>query len=113
MRSGLRIGGWAEYANPRRPAKQEYFESITRISQELFPSLSVKGANFWMGSRPSMLDSLPVISKSRKMNRVFYNCGHGHYGLTHAATSAKLVCDLLTDDQNLSVSSLFSINRFI
>ena len=60
-----------------------------------------------------MPDSLPVISKSRKMNRVFYNCGHGHYGLTHAATSAKLVCDLLTDDQNLSASGLFSINRFI
>ena len=113
LRSGLRIGGWAEYANPRRPENQAYFDSITRISQELFPGLSVEGANFWMGSRPSMPDSLPVISKSRKMNRVFYNCGHGHYGLTHAATSAKLVCDLLADDQNLSVSSLFSINRFI
>ena len=113
LRSGLRIGGWAEYANPRRPANQAYFDAITRISKELFPSLSVEGANFWMGSRPSMPDSLPVISKSRKMNRVFYNCGHGHYGLTHAATSAKLVCDLLTDDQNLSASGLFSINRFI
>jgi len=113
LRSGLRIGGWAEYANSRRPANQAYFNSIARISQELFPNLSVEGANFWMGSRPSMPDSLPVISKSRKMNRVFYNCGHGHYGLTHAATSARLVCDLLADDQNLSVSSLFSINRFI
>ena len=113
LRSGLRIGGWAEYANPRRPANQAYFDSITRISQELFPGLSVDGANFWMGSRPSMPDSLPVISKSRKMNRVFYNCGHGHYGLTHAATTAKLVCDLLTDEQDLSVSSLFSINRFM
>ena len=113
LRSGLRIGGWAEYANSRRPANQAYFNSIARISQELFPNLSVEGANFWMGSRPSMPDSLPVISKSRKMNRVFYNCGHGHYGLTHAATSARLVCDLLADDQNLSVSSLFSINRFM
>ena len=66
-----------------------------------------------MASRPSMPDSLPVISRSQKLDRVFYNCGHGHYGLTHAATSAKLVCDLLTNNQNLSVSSLFSINRFL
>ena len=113
LRSGLRIGGWAEYANPRRPANQAYFDSISRISQELFPGLNIEGANFWMGSRPSMPDSLPVISRSQKTDRVFYNCGHGHYGLTHAATSAKLVCDLLTNNQNLSVSSLFSINRFL
>ena len=113
LRSGLRIGGWAEYANPMRPANQAYFDSIARISQELFPGLNVEGANFWMASRPSMPDSLPVISRSQKSDRVFYNCGHGHYGLTHAATSAKLVCDLLTNNQNLSVSSLFSINRFL
>jgi D-amino-acid dehydrogenase len=113
LRSGLRIGGWAEYANPRRPANQAYFDSISRISQELFPGLNIEGANFWMGSRPSMPDSLPVISRSQKLNRVFYNCGHGHYGLTHAATSAKLMCDLITNNQNVSNSRLFSIDRFL
>ena len=60
-----------------------------------------------------MPDSLPVISRSQKLNRVFYNCGHGHYGLTHAATSAKLMCDLITNNQNLSNSRLFSIDRFL
>ena len=66
-----------------------------------------------MGSRPSTPDSVPVISKSLKIDRVFYNCGHGHYGLTHAATSANLLCDLLEDDQNVSQVKAFSINRFL
>ena len=112
LSSGLRIGGWAEYCNPNRPPNQAYFDSIARISQELFPGLNIDEANFWMGSRPSLPDSFPVISRSRKSPRVFYNCGHGHYGLTHAATSAKLLCNLLANEHNLSESSLFSINRF-
>ena len=111
LTSGLRIGGWAEYANANRPANQHYFKSIARISQELFPGLNTDNANFWMGSRPSMPDSVPVISKSLKMNRIFYNCGHGHYGLTHAATSAKLLCKLL-EDNDLDKAKAFSIDRF-
>ena len=111
LTSGLRIGGWAEYANTNRPANQHYFKSIARISRELFPGLNTDNANFWMGSRPSMPDSVPVISKSLKMNRIFYNCGHGHYGLTHAATSAKLLCKLL-EDNDLDKAKAFSIDRF-
>ena len=113
LTSGLRIGGWAEYADISRPANPNYFKSIARISQELFPGLNVDNANFWMGSRPSTPDSVPVISKSLKMDRIFYNCGHGHYGLTHAATSAKLLCNLLAGDQNLSEIKAFSIDRFL
>ena len=113
LTSGLRIGGWAEYAHASRPANPDYFKSIARISQELFPGLNIDNANYWMGSRPSTPDSVPVISKSLKMDRVFYNCGHGHYGLTHAATSANLLCNLLEDNQNVSQVKAFSIDRFL
>ena len=113
LTSGLRIGGWAEYANANRPVNQHYFKSIARISQELFPGLSISNAKYWMGSRPSTPDSVPIISKSSKMDRVFYNCGHGHYGLTHAATSAKLLCNLLEGEQKLSEIKALSIERFL
>ena len=112
LSSGLRIGGWAEYAILVVQQIKLISIPLARISQELFPGLNIDEANFWMGSRPSLPDSFPVISRSRKSPRVFYNCGHGHYGLTHAATSAKLLCNLLANEHNLSESSLFSINRF-
>ena len=113
LESGLRIGGWAEYAHPSRPANPNYFNSIARISQDLFPGLSIENAKYWMGSRPSTPDSVPVISRSLKTDRVFYNTGHGHYGLTHAATSANLLCNLIEGESNSTEIKAFSIDRFL
>ena len=113
LESGLRIGGWAEYAHPSRPANPHYFSSIARISQDLFPGLNIENANYWMGSRPSTPDSVPVISRSLKIDRVFYNSGHGHYGLTHAATSANLLFNLIEGEQNLTEIEALSIDRFL
>ena len=111
--SGLRIGGWAEYARPDRPANQNYYKSIARISQELFPGLNMSNTNYWMGNRPSLPDSVPVISRSRHTHRVYYNCGHGHYGLSFSATSARLLCELIVGDRDLSKHRPYSIDRFI
>jgi D-amino-acid dehydrogenase len=112
LTSGLRIGGWAEYAHPDRPANQNYFKSIARISKELFPGLKLDHANFWMGSRPSLPDSVPVISRSASANRVYYNCGHGHYGLTHSATSASILADLIGDSSKGEKYRSYAITRF-
>jgi len=112
MTSGLRIGGWAEYASPNRPPNQHYFKSIARISQALFPKLNLEDASYWMGSRPSMPDSVPVISQSPNSDRVFYNCGHGHYGLTHAATSANILTDLIGGEPEGQKYQAYSITRF-
>lgn len=113
LESGLRIGGWAEYAHPSRSANPNYFNSIARISQDLFPGLNIDNANYWMGSRPSTPDSVPVVSRSLKIDRVFYNSGHGHYGLTHAATSANLLYNLMEGEQNLTEIEALSIDRFL
>ena len=112
LESGLRIGGWAEYAHPNRPANQNYFNSMARISKELFPGLKLDHANFWMGNRPSLPDSVPVISRSASTNKVFYNCGHGHYGLTHAATSACILTDLVSDSSEDQKYRPYAITRF-
>jgi D-amino-acid dehydrogenase len=113
LSSGFRIGGWAEYSNSKNKANQDHFKSIARISRELFPEINIDNAKYWMGSRPSTPDSVPVISCSQKMDRIFYNCGHGHYGLTHAATSAKILCKLLVDSADYTEHEGLSINRFL
>jgi len=112
LTGGLRIGGWAEYAHPNRPANQNYFKSLARISNELFPGLNLDNAAFWMGNRPSLPDPVPVISRSSHAHRVYYNCGHGHYGLTHAATSARLLCALVSAESSLPEHRAYLIGRF-
>jgi D-amino-acid dehydrogenase len=68
---------------------------IARLKRFL-PDLDAdQDARRWMGFRPSIPDSLPVIGSSRRDNRVVYAFGHGHHGLTQAAVTSLLVADLI------------------
>ncbi|WP_052248993.1 NAD(P)/FAD-dependent oxidoreductase [Leisingera sp. ANG-Vp] len=110
---GLRIGGWAEYAaNPNRPENRSCYEAMSRISSEIFPGLNQSGAISWMGNRPSLPDSIPVISRSLNSNRVFYNCGHGHYGLSNSATSARILGSLIAGEEQPPANRAFTLRRF-
>lgn len=110
---GLRIGGWAEYAaSPDRPENKSYYEALARISANIFPGLNQTGAITWMGNRPSLPDSVPVISRSLKSDRVFYNCGHGHYGLSFCALSANILCGQIEGGPLPEPHRAFDINRF-
>jgi len=113
LTGGLRIGGWAEYAaSPDRPENKSYHKALARISAEIFPGLNQTGAKAWMGNRPSLPDSVPVISRSLRSDRVFYNCGHGHYGLTHSAISASILGGLIQGGPIPEAHRAYSIDRF-
>ena len=50
----------------------------------------------WMGNRPSVPDTLPIIGPSARTKNLFFATGHGHLGLTLAATTGALLRDHLT-----------------
>jgi len=111
LNEGLRIGGWAEYAaSPDRPANISFYADLARISSKLFPDLCQNNAIKWMGNRPSLPDSVPVISRSSKSSRVFYNCGHGHYGLSFSAISADIIANVIGKEN--PTKPFFSVSRF-
>jgi D-amino-acid dehydrogenase len=49
----------------------------------------------WMGHRPALPDSLPVIGPSRSSPDVVYAFGHGHIGMTAAPMTGRIVADLV------------------
>jgi D-amino-acid dehydrogenase len=49
----------------------------------------------WMGFRPSMPDSLPVIGPARRYPNAFLAFGHGHVGLIGAPMTGRVVADLI------------------
>src|SRR5206468_991303 len=51
--------------------------------------------SMWMGHRPSLPDSLPVVGPSRASRNVIYAFGHGHVGMTAAPMTGKIVADLV------------------
>jgi D-amino-acid dehydrogenase len=65
-----------------------------------------------MGFRPSMPDSVPVISGSARHRNVFFAFGHGHIGLTLGAVTGRLIADLVAGrDPGLDMRP-YRIDRF-
>lgn len=95
IRGGVRIGGAVEFGGLAAPPNYRRSAALLRKAQTFMPSLDPSGGVQWMGFRPSLPDSLPIIGPASSAPRVFYAFGHGHLGLTQAAATAELVAALV------------------
>lgn len=109
--TGLRVGGAVELAGLVRPANYARSQAMLTKAERFLPGLDSSGGREWMGYRPSMPDSLPVISRARSGN-VFYAFGHGHLGLTQAAATGSLIRDLVLDQPPSLDLNPFRADRF-
>ncbi len=96
LTSGIRIGGAVELGGLKLPPNFARADAMLRKAKAFLPDLRTDGGKQWMGFRPSLPDSLPVIGVSRRSPDVIYAFGHGHLGLTQSAASGRLVADLVT-----------------
>jgi D-amino-acid dehydrogenase len=91
MTGGLRLAGTVEFAGLDRPPNMARAWQLHRLSQGLFrEELSAEDATPWMGFRPSLPDSLPIIDRVCD-GKVLLAFGHQHLGLTQAAVTAEMV----------------------
>jgi len=92
---GLRIGGCVELAGLDTAANPARIQRIMTIAGKLIPDLDHSDGQTWMGPRPALPDSVPIIHPSPVDNRIVYAFGHGHLGLTQAPATARRVAALL------------------
>lgn len=90
---GLRIGGAAEFGGLDAIANHKRSRALSRLASLYLPGLKASGGTEWAGHRPATPDSLPVIGPSPRHPGVHYAFGHGHLGLTQAATTGQLIAD--------------------
>ena len=109
---GIRIGGTVEMAGLDAAPNYNRAKVTVRRAKEALPDLTVKDCSEWMGHRPALPDTIPVMSASRKAPGVFYATGHGHLGLTEAATCSKFMGDLITGQKPAIDPAPYSITRF-
>jgi D-amino-acid dehydrogenase len=112
LASGLRIGGAAEFAGLDAPANFRRSEALLALARLYLPGLRSEGAVSWMGQRPATPDSLPIIGRSPRWRNILYACGHGHLGLTQAATTGRLIADLVGERAPPIDMTPYSIARF-
>jgi D-amino-acid dehydrogenase len=109
---GLRIGGAAEFGGLNAQPNFKRAEALVHLASRYLPALQSEGGTAWAGHRPATPDSLPVIGVSPRHNQVFYAFGHGHLGLTQAATTGKLVSDLVAGRRPPLDMEPYAISRF-
>jgi D-amino-acid dehydrogenase len=112
LATGLRIGGAVELASTSAKPNWKRVDALLAKARKFVPDLRAEGRVDWMGCRPSLPDSLPVISTSRWSEKVVYAFGHAHHGLTRAAATAELVTALIAGEQPAIDLSPYSARRF-
>ena len=86
---GIRVGGTVEMAGLDAPPDYRRSQVTVRRATEALPNLQCQDFTEWMGHRPALPDTVPILSASAKTKGVYYATGHGHLGLTYAATTAR------------------------
>ncbi|MGA9701172.1 NAD(P)/FAD-dependent oxidoreductase [Pseudomonas sp.] len=110
MAGGLRLAGTVEFAGLKRPANMQRAWQLHRLSHGLFrQDLNAEEATPWMGFRPSLPDSLPVIDRVCD-GKVLLAFGHQHLGLTQAAVTAERVGRLANSEG--MVAEPYRLSRF-
>jgi len=89
MQEGLRLAGTVEFAGLQAPPNMQRAQQLLQLAQPMMNApLDDSDATSWMGFRPSIADSLPVIDRQGPVLLAF---GHQHLGLTQAAVTAELI----------------------
>ncbi|NMG38136.1 FAD-dependent oxidoreductase [Chelativorans sp. ZYF759] len=112
LETGLRVGGAVEFAGLERPPNYARSRAMLEKASRFLPGLKTQGGREWMGYRPSLPDTIPVIGRSSRAPNVIYAFGHGHLGLTQSAATGRLVRDLVTGVDPAIDLSPYSPDRF-
>ncbi|HJU49573.1 MAG TPA: FAD-dependent oxidoreductase [Pseudogulbenkiania sp.] len=109
---GLRLAGTVELAH--RDASPDWRRAHILIdkAKRIVGDFSTDGMSVWMGNRPSVPDTVPVIGPAPDVGGLYFATGHGHLGLTLAATTGALLADMICRGSVTTDISPYRLNRF-
>ncbi|MGD8710674.1 MAG: FAD-dependent oxidoreductase [Ectothiorhodospiraceae bacterium] len=112
MDGGLRLAGTSELGGLELPPDPRRIGAIVERARRLYPGLRAPVDSDWMGFRPTLPDSVPVIGRATRHRNVSYAFGHQHLGLTLAGVTARLIADDVAGRESVVDMHPFRVNRF-
>lgn len=112
LENGLRVGGAVEFAGLDAAPNYQRSEIMLNKARRFLPGLDPSGGVQWMGFRPSLPDSLPVLSTLPERDDVLLAFGNGHLGLTQSAAMGRIITDLVSEKTPSIDLAPFSAGRF-
>ena len=112
MSMGLRIAGTVEIAGLDDPPNYERVDKMVKSCHTILNGLNSDHHSQWMGHRPCLPDSLPIIGESQKHPDIIVAFGHGHQGLVGASQTGKVIDEIVRGVVPSMNLSPFRIDRF-
>jgi len=112
MRDGVRVTGGVEIGGLDLPPDYRRIRRLLPHAQQSLPGLGETIDREWMGHRPALPDSKPVIGNAPRRPGVYFAFGHGHLGLTLSAITARLVAEMVANRAPSVPIEPFRIDRF-
>ena len=113
MESGLRAAGTVEFGGLKRPPNDQRAGLLTQHIKAGLPALDVSKPSTWMGHRPCLPDSMPVLGKTPGHPGLWCAFGHGHLGITGSVHSGRLIADAIRGQPDTKTLAPFSAARFL
>ena len=113
MDGRIRVAGLVEFAGLKTLKRKPPLNLLKNKIKVLFPNLKCKEKIEWLGHRPALVDSLPMLGYLDKNKQILVAFGHQHLGLTAGAKTGRIVSDLIIgNDIKLKISN-YRPNRFM
>jgi len=109
---GDRIGGAVEFGGLTLPPNYKRVDAMVARARRFLPDARFDGGTRWMGFRPSLPDTLPVMSTASRSDRIIYAFGHAHHGLTQSAITGEIVAALVGAKPPPLDIAPFDVRRF-
>ena len=95
MEGRLRLAGIVEFGGLDAPPSRAPFRLLERSIRMAIPGIAWKETVEWMGHRPSLTDSTPVIGAVPGIEGAFLGFGHDHVGLTGGPKTGRILAQLI------------------
>lgn len=111
MVPGIRMTSIKELTAIGREPDYRYIQRRDADARRLFPGLVGQPVAEWAGYRPCTPDSLPIIDRLGDHD-VYIATGHGHFGLTQAPTTGKLIAQMMAGGETMIPMAPYRLSRF-
>jgi D-amino-acid dehydrogenase len=112
MAMGLRVTTGIEFADRDDPPTPVQLRRVEPYARELLPIEEALEPAPWMGRRPSLPDSVPVIGPAPRHKGLWLDFGHAHLGLTLGPISGRLLAEMMCGQQTVVAPGPYSVTRF-
>ena len=112
MQQGVRITTGVEIAHRDAPPNYSQVKRSVELAREGHEMKGEIDETPWMGRRPTMVDSLPVIGPAPRHDGLFFNFGHQHIGLSMGPGSGLAITAMVNGESPPLDMAPFRPTRF-